>query len=185
MSQLQNFRSAFNGFNREDVVNYIAYINNHYNAQLNQLRSQLQSAEQELQALRAASAGDARLQEELGTAKAQISALEADNAALREQLEKALTEEKPQTQEELEAYRRAERAERMANERVAQLYAQANGALGEATVKVDEVSNQLSGITDQVIAQLTQLQSAVSSGKDILREASAAMYAVQPIPTEE
>ena len=37
MSAPQNFRTAFNGFNREDVVRYLEYINNKHNAQVNQL----------------------------------------------------------------------------------------------------------------------------------------------------
>ena len=44
MSELKNFRSAFRGFNRQDVVNYIEYINNTHNAQLEQLNNQLQAA---------------------------------------------------------------------------------------------------------------------------------------------
>ena len=37
MSSAYNFRSAFNGFNREDVVHYIEYANSNHNNQLNQL----------------------------------------------------------------------------------------------------------------------------------------------------
>ena len=44
MSELKNFRSAFRGFNRQDVVNYIEYINNAHNAQIEQLNNQLQAA---------------------------------------------------------------------------------------------------------------------------------------------
>ena len=44
MSELKNFRSAFRGFNRQDVVNYIEYINNTHNAQVEQLNNQLQAA---------------------------------------------------------------------------------------------------------------------------------------------
>ena len=39
MSELKNFRSAFRGFNRQDVVNYIEYINNTHNAQVEQLNN--------------------------------------------------------------------------------------------------------------------------------------------------
>ena len=40
MSVPQNFRSAFNGFNREDVVHYLEYINNKHTAQVNQLEEE-------------------------------------------------------------------------------------------------------------------------------------------------
>ena len=39
MSAPQNFRSAFNGFNREDVVRYLEYINTKHTTQVNQLNS--------------------------------------------------------------------------------------------------------------------------------------------------
>ena len=38
----QTFRSAFNGFNREDVVRYLEYINAQHTAEVNQLRSELE-----------------------------------------------------------------------------------------------------------------------------------------------
>ena len=46
MAAPQNFRSAFNGFNREDVVHYLEYIN----AKHTQLVNQLTSENQELRA---------------------------------------------------------------------------------------------------------------------------------------
>ena len=45
MDTPKNFRSAFNGFNREDVVRYIEYMNNKHSAELEQLNSQLQLAQ--------------------------------------------------------------------------------------------------------------------------------------------
>ena len=41
MSAPQNFRSAFNGFNREDVVRYLEYINTKHTTQVNQLNSEI------------------------------------------------------------------------------------------------------------------------------------------------
>ena len=55
MASMQ-FRTAFRGFNREDVVHYIEYLNNQHNAVVEQLNNQLQntpkagSANEELQA---------------------------------------------------------------------------------------------------------------------------------------
>ncbi len=211
MAQLQNFRSAFNGFNREDVVNYIAYLNNQHSSKVNQLHNQLKAAQDELQALRSAPSMEdelnARIEqlqlelqrkseqisqlteeatahaEDCAQYSAQVMALEEANAALQAQLEQAA--QRPQTQEELEAYRRAERAERLANERVAELYAQANGALGEATATVDEVCGQLGGLSQQVIDQLAQLQQNIALGRDALTKASGALYAVKPLSEEE
>ena len=41
MAQQQTFRSAFNGFNREDVVRYIEYLNAQHAAEINRLQSEL------------------------------------------------------------------------------------------------------------------------------------------------
>ena len=40
MAQPQNFRSAFNGFNREDVVHYLEYLNARHQNQINQLTAE-------------------------------------------------------------------------------------------------------------------------------------------------
>ena len=40
MSASYNFRTAFNGFNREDVVHYLEYLNSKHTAQVNQLTSE-------------------------------------------------------------------------------------------------------------------------------------------------
>lgn len=42
MNDPKTFRSAFNGFNREDVVHYIDYLNTQHSNQINQLNSQLE-----------------------------------------------------------------------------------------------------------------------------------------------
>ena len=42
MAAFQNFRSAFNGFNREDVVHYIEFLNSKHAADLNQLNAELE-----------------------------------------------------------------------------------------------------------------------------------------------
>ncbi len=186
MAELQNFRSAFNGFNREDVVRYIEYLNNRHNAEHSQFQSQMQTMEEELNMLRSAPQADPEAESRLEEAQARCEALEAELAAVKEQLAQVIEEmNKPQTDEELAAYRRAERAERIANERVTQLYAQANGALADATVKVDAAAQQVAQIADQVVAQLGDLHTAVSGGRNTLRDAAAALYAVRPIAPEE
>ena len=40
MAASQNFRSAFNGFNREDVAHYLEYINTKHTNQINQLTAE-------------------------------------------------------------------------------------------------------------------------------------------------
>ena len=166
MAAVKQFRSAFNGFNREDVVHYIEVLNNQHANAMGQLKSQLQTAQQK--------AADPALQEKLVAAEARCAQLEAELAALR-----ASAPEKA-TQQELEAYRRAESAERVANERAQQIYAQANAVLADVTVKVEAASAQAAAAADQIAAQLEAYQQSVAGTKDAFAEAVAALYAIKP-----
>lgn len=161
MPGIHNFRSAVGGFNRKDVVNYIEYMNNQHNAQIAQLNTQLQNAEEALARAQAIPKDDVLL-----------SQLEAAQARCKE-LEEQLAAVKAQQPDELETYRRAERAERMAQERASQIYTQANAVLADATVKVESAAAGITAVADQVSEQLQvaqqQLQDAVSS-----------MYAIRP-----
>ena len=147
MAGMQNFRSALGGFNREDVVSYIEYLNTQHKAQIAQLNTQLQNAQEAL-------------------AKAQ--AMPQDQSELMAQLEAAQAR-----CAELEAYRRAERVERMAQERASQIYAKANAVLADATVKVEAASDGMKAVAAQVAEQL-------QTAEQQLQDAVAAMYAIRP-----
>ena len=181
MTMPQNFRSAFNGFNREDVVHYIEYINARHNSEVNQLKAELDLLQNQQQNL------------------PDISALEAELASLRTErdqlLEKIAELEEQATapapvaavpastfsaEQELETYRRAERMERLARERAEQVYHQANAALADATVKVDAAALQISQMSEAVLNQLNGLQQAVNNSKQALAEASDTMYTIRP-----
>ena len=178
MAALQKFRTALNGFNREDVVHYIEYINNLHASQVNQLKTELQALQEELAALKAAEPVQ-DLSGELAEAKATIEALEQELSVAREEAQQA--QNRPHTESELEAYRRAERAERVANERVSQLYSQANGVLADATVRTDEAATRVAAAADSIAAQLSELQAALVAGRNTMKDAAAAMYAVKPL----
>lgn len=214
MAEQQTFRSALHGFNREDVVRYIDYLNTKHAAEMAQMNSELeflraqQTPEESISAPAEAPSEDhdatiaeqaARIrelfdqcrdqeqklehcQQENDALKAQLA--EAENTAeqLRQQLEKASEQQlsfKSRMEEELEAYRRAERTERLARERAEQMYQQANGTLADATVKVDDAASQIGALSDRVINQLSELQNAVSSSKQALRDAAATMYTIR------
>ena len=175
MVGMQNFRSAFHGFNREDVVSYIEYMNNQHNTQVAQLNTQLQNANEAL--------AKALSQPKNTELEEKSQELEARCKELTEQLQAALDrckelEAAPQpaqekTDDELEAYRRAERAERSAKERAAQIHDQANAALADATVRTEKAVDALKALITQVADQLQlteqELQGAVS-----------ALYAIRP-----
>ena len=196
MAAPQNFRSAFNGFNREDVVHYLEYINTRHTNQINQL-----TAENEELRAAAPKPGETQtvafLQELCADLTQQLEAEKARCAELTQQLEELQAQQQPPVEaaapvvmpvetraslasEELEAYRRAERIEREANERAELVYFQANGILTEASAKVDSIATDITDMADQVMCQLTQLQMAVSSSKQALQDASSIMNAIRP-----
>jgi len=204
MAAQQNFRSAFNGFNREDVVHYIEYINTKHTSEINQLKA-------ELELLRGTGESDPTETTKREFAEAERDVLQSENELLKAQLsemadmEKLLAEaleEKDQLaaqlaelraqqatsesrmEEELAAYRRAERAERIAQERAQQMYQQAHGIIADTTVKVDSAATQIGQLSESVMAQLLQLQEAVAGSNNALKDAAAGMYAICPA-TEE
>lgn len=318
MGAPQNFRSALNGFNREDVVHYLEYLNAKHTAQVNQLnadvqaaqlkqqdlqreldskaglvdrtqevedlKSQLESAKAQADSLRtqcqeleqkvedletapdhaleveklqksldAANADRAELRSQCADLKQQLedksmlpvgpdpeemnrlhamldnatsenAALRAQAADLRQQVSAAAAAPDPQelirlqdriaqlnleneelrnrsaqlqgqldekaaapsysAEDELEAYRRAERAERVANQRADQIYQRVNLMLSNATTRVDGVSGQLTGAADRFNAQLAELQAAVTAAKLALGDAVDTMYALRPEETK-
>jgi predicted RNase H-like nuclease (RuvC/YqgF family) len=195
MAESRTFRSALNGFNREDVVRYIESLNTKHTTLVNQLNSELQSLTNELEGLRAQLAEPAVSDEE-HTAVVQerdalltrVAELEAYCDQLEQQLaqcaapceQKPVENVNPTASEELEAYRRAERAERMAKERAELVYHQVNGVLAEATSKVDTAAADIGAMAEQDMQQLIQLQSAVAGSKDVLCDAASTMNAIKP-----
>ena len=169
----QNFRSAFHGFNREDVVRYLEYINTKHTTELNQLQNEVEYLRSRLEsAAPAQESSDLETQcEEL---RAQVEALTARCAELE------ACQEGVSSAEELEAYRRAERAERLAKERADLVYHQINGVLADATVKVDGIAGEISTVADRVMDQLNQLQAAVGNSKEALQDAASTLYAIRP-----
>ena len=182
MALNMDFRSAFNGFNKEDVVHYLEYLQNKHNAQLTELRNELAQAEQDrLCAVEANAALEelrrqvAQLEAERDAAVTRADALETALCAARSEKTAAVD----RSEEELEAYRRAERAERQAQERAQQLMDQAYGILADAGMRADESAQQIGAMADQVAAQLAQLQQAVIGSKTVMQETATAMFAIR------
>ena len=161
MAAMQNFRSALGGFNRSDVVNYIEYLNTQHKAQIAQLNTQLQNAQEALEKAQAMACEE--------TLRTQLEAAQARCA----ELEAALAAKGAPTDSELEAYRRAERVERVAQDRASQIYAKANAALADATLKVESASNGVKAVVAQVSEQL-------QTAEQQLQDAVSAMYAIRP-----
>ena len=198
MSAPAKFRSAFNGFNREDVVHYLEYINTKHNNQISQLSAENQELrtaleqrpeEDQTELVESLQNQCTDLTEQLEAERNRCAELTARLEALQAQCD-ALSQQTPPAEpaevmsalatEELEAYRRAERIEREARERAELVYFQANGVLKEASAKVDGISADITDMADQVMLQLTQLQIAVSSSKQALQDASSIMSSIRP-----
>ena len=230
MASPQNFRSAFNGFNREDVVNYISFISTKHETQVNELKSEAEELRAQLSAqeilarsatvlasdmgtLRQKAAEQdaelARLREELDARNAELESLrrqtaqqedqtaqlkkeladrDSEIAQLRRELENDRTAA-PQPRkadtsgrwtEELNAYRRAESAERRARERVNQMYDQANGALAEASVRVEQTAAQVAELVVKVEADLAQLRQAIGESENTLADTAMVLGAIRP-----
>ena len=225
MDTPRNFRSAFNGFNREDVVRYIEFVNAQHTAQVNELNAELEFLRGKLAAPAELDPAivkrledyaeqvsilearcdtleqerDAAIAEKEAAAPAQAEdkdteleekcrELEARCEALTQERDAAIAEKESaasiQAGAELEAYRRAERTERVARERAEQVYHRVNGVLSDATVKVDEATSQIGGMSEEFLARLDALRAAVDSSRQALNDAARTMYALRP-ETEE
>ena len=197
MAAPQNFRSAFNGFNREDVVNYISFMTNRHETELNQLRSELAGLNTELESLREKNGSVEALEQENADAKEELARLQQELEASRseaeelrtrlEEIETAPAEKQepaaPDWTEELNAYRRAESTERRARERVGQMYDRATGAIAEATTRLEGSSDDLVRISDRVQKDLEAFREAICAGGQILAETADALSAIRPEET--
>ena len=153
MAQMQQFRSSLNGFNREDVVGYIEYLNNFYTNQIQQLNNQLQAA--------------------LAKAPAQ------EETDLRAQLDEALARCDALEKQLAEKSGNCETAERMATARVQQLYAQANAILAEAALMAEKAAAQVVATAQQASLQVQTYHESVLSAKENFQKTAASLSALR------
>lgn len=189
----RTFRSALNGFNREDVVRYIEYINSVHSAEMNQLKSEMEflrnkqtapapvekpvenTAESEAfieqQAIRIR-----ELYDNCQVLEKQLAeALEAKKHA-EEKLQAVLAQQKvanTNRTEELEAYRRAERMERQAKERAENMERQAKARAELMHQQTNAAIADASLKVDEVAGQIGQLSERVNGQLALLQDAVA------------
>ena len=164
MAATQRFRSAFNGFNREDVVNYIEYLNNQHTAQLEQLNNQLREARGEVSA-----DALAELQGRLEAALQRCA-----------ELEEKLSAQESTVSKELEAYRRAEEVERMANTRAKEIYANAHTALADATSMAEAAAEEFHQVAERTAQQLKECNDSIFATVSSFTSAASALNQVDP-----
>ena len=213
MNEPQTFRSAFNGFHREDVVNHIAFMTNKHETAVNQLRSEADALRTELEELRARLEEDdtersrvPELEQSLAEREAELTAareeLETANQLLNEQAEQinALKEQLEEAKEaaakapkleksanhwdELRAYRRAETAERQARERVNDLYDGATVALRGAGATLADTNAAFEALAEKFRADLVELMTTIDTGYNALGAAADTLDGLRPEETE-
>ena len=213
MNEPQTFRSAFNGFHREDVVNHIAYMTTKHETLVKELRSENDTLRTELEELRARLDEDtaaqdraaeleqalegkdaelAALKEELETANQLLNEQAEQMAALREELEEAkeaaakpaAIEKSANHWDELRAYRRAETAERQAKERVNDLYTSANTALRGAGATLGDTNAAFEALAEKFREDLVELMNAIETGRTALTTAADTLDTLRPEETE-
>ena len=213
MNEPQTFRSAFNGFHREDVVNHIAYMTTKHETAVNQLRSENEALRTELAELRSQLDADdtqrsrvPELEQSLSEKEAELTAareeLETVNQLLNEQAEQmaALKEQLDEAREaaakapkleksanhwdELRAYRRAETAERQAKERVNDLYDCANTALRGAGSTLADTNAAFEALAEKFRCDLVELMETIELGRSALGSAADTLDGLRPEETE-
>ena len=180
MEQPSQFRSSFGGFNREDVVRYIEYINNKHSAQVAQLTNELEYLKGKQDTLDSTRLSD--LEKQLSAAQSENEVLKHRIIALERSLEEAnaavqnaalaVPPVAAPSESELEAYRRAERVERTAKERARQVAKQTADALGKIQQQMEDATGALGQAAQQMNQQLAQLQEAVESSRQALGTAA-------------
>ncbi len=176
MSETKKFRSALNGFNRQDVVQYIEYLNNRNRMQVQQLTDQLKAAkEAPKEAVEALESRVAELEAQLAEKEAQLSQVQEDPAPAASCEAPAISS----TEEELEAYRRAERAERQAYERAQGVYEKANGVLADVIAQTDDYATALDAACAQLVEAMDAYKAAVALNRPKLDEATQTLASIR------
>lgn len=205
MAEHQNFRTAFNGFNREDVVRYIEQLNARHAAEVGRLNGDLDHLRQKLAEAESAAVEETAapititgcsdaavkaLEQQLTLAQTaareaeeQLQAQIAENQRLQGLLDSALARNRQEA--ELDTYRRAERVEREARSRAGTIYTQVSDILTSANTRVEDTADQIAALADASMQQIKQLQLAISGSKQILRDTAITIGAIRPEGEEE
>lgn len=190
MEAPQKFRTAWNGFHRDDVVQYLQFLNAKHQSQVNQLNMEIEALRAQVKAAEEAEptpdllAQCEDLQAQLAESEEARQSLEARCANLEDRCNSLENQAFQQAAEPapLDTYRRAETMERESRTRAELVYYQTNGVLTEASTKVEGAASEVTKLADQAMESLTRLQMAVSDSKHTLQDAAAMMKSIRPNP---
>ena len=202
MADFKKFRSSVGGFNRADVSNYIERLCAEYNRAEKKLQEENQSLTARIQALEAEAAEKTAA---LDAAQAKLAETETALASTESALEEALVmvdeqqalraAEAEQAQQaeaahyatmELEAYRRAEATERMAQERSTRLRQQLNDLLDQVSARYEQTGQEIEVLTEDIRTNMKRLQDALSDLELIFDETTGKFDTMDAdLPPEE
>lgn len=168
------FRTAVGGFHKGDVTEYIARSAANHRTELEKQEKRINTLEEENQALR----------QQLNLLMMSAAVLENDEPEIQAE------EEKPQDIPalELQAYRRAEAAERLANLRAKKLYENLELICQEAEGEFSSANDTVQETVETIRAQAKHLEAAcgrLSLALSSSREKLASMDAMVPDPAED
>ena len=144
MAAVSKFRTSLGGFNREDVANYIEMTANEHLRQVRELEED-----------------KAHLVAELEQVKAALAAAQAGAPAPAEPVP-----EPDYASEELEAYRRAEAAERNAAARAEKVHQQLTDLCESVSGGYNGCGEELCELCDALKQKLEQIQSVFDSARE-------------------
>lgn len=192
MEAPQKFRTAWNGFHRVDVVQYLQFLNNKHQTQVNQLNMEIETLRAQMESMTHESSGLDEALSQVESLKEELVECQAQRDDLETKLEEAnesyaalegrcnALEQQLREQAPLDTYRHAETMERESRTRAELVYYQASGVLNQASTKVDGAAEQITALADQATESLTRLQMALSDSKHTLQDAAALMKAIRP-----
>lgn len=174
MADFSKFRTSVGGFNRTDVSDYIENLCAEHQKTLRQYKAENEALTEKLtqteETLARQKEDNAALTDKLQQAEDNLRETEA---ALQEALypteEEPVAEEPPLIEEapdypalELEAYRRAEAAERLAMERAAHLRQTMNDLLDGISGRYEETGQEIHALTEDIRTNLKRLEDTLS-----------------------
>ncbi len=178
MADFTKFRSSMGGFNRSDVTNYIETLCLEHHQTAKKLREERDSLSAQL------SQTALKLEEKTAAAEALQQKLAETETALsvaEDSLSEALTrigEQQPQEEApdystmELEAYRRAEAAERLASERAARLRQRLDDLISAVSARYEQSGQELQVLSEDLQTNLRRLQETLSDLEVTFQEAN-------------
>lgn len=197
MADFTKFRTSVGGFNRSDVADYIEALcveqkkalkaledeKESLTSQLEEAQISLTSKEQETRELRqkleetetALAASESALEEALELADAQTAKPKAEPQA----------EQADYCAKELEAYRRAEAAERLAMERASRLRSRLSGLVDTMSGRYEQTGQEIQALSEDIRTNLQRMQEALSDLDVIFEESTDAFETLDASEPEE